>query len=145
MGKTRKKKTREKLVGRKRGKGKASALPSFFLFYSRVRAFSIQRTRLTQSLEQATLYHERKGRWIVEQDFHGNFQVNITCFLPFSLASLTDHTHSKTDDITRSRRELDRHGGGGGGGTGGLGGNVETPLNVIYCHQFFLLFFIKMC
>ena len=81
----------------------------------------------------------------MEQDFHGNFQVNITCFLPFSLASLTDHTHSKTDDITRSRRELDRHGGGGGGGTGGLGGNVETPLNVIYCHQFFLLFFIKMC
>ena len=34
---------------------------------------------------------------------------------------------------------------GGEGGTGGLGGNVETPLNLIYCHQFFLLFFIKMC
>ena len=23
---------------------------------------------------------ERKGRWVVEQDFHGNFQVNVTCF-----------------------------------------------------------------
>ena len=21
---------------------------------------------------------ERKGRWVVEQDFHGNFQVNVT-------------------------------------------------------------------
>ena len=32
---------------------------------------------------------ERKGRWVVEQDFHGNFQVNITWFLPFSPVSLT--------------------------------------------------------
>ena len=33
---------------------------------------------------------ERKGRWAVEQDFHGNFWVNVTCFLPFSLVSLTE-------------------------------------------------------
>ena len=33
---------------------------------------------------------ERKGRWVVEQDFHGNFWVNVTCFLPFSLVSLTE-------------------------------------------------------
>ena len=26
---------------------------------------------------------ERKGRWVVEQDFHGNFQVNVTCFFAF--------------------------------------------------------------
>ena len=26
---------------------------------------------------------ERKGRWVVEQDFHGNFQVNVTWFLAF--------------------------------------------------------------
>ena len=27
---------------------------------------------------------ERKGRWVVEQDFHGNFQVNVTlCFCLF--------------------------------------------------------------
>ena len=32
---------------------------------------------------------ERKGKR--EQDFHGNFQVNVTCFfLPFSLVSLTE-------------------------------------------------------
>ena len=26
---------------------------------------------------------ERKGRWVVEQDFHGSFQVNFTWFLAF--------------------------------------------------------------
>ena len=26
---------------------------------------------------------ERKGRWVVEQDFHANFQVNVTWFLAF--------------------------------------------------------------
>ena len=26
---------------------------------------------------------ERKGRWGVEQDFHGNFQVNVTWFVAF--------------------------------------------------------------
>ena len=34
---------------------------------------------------------ERKGMWVVEQDFHGNFQVNGTCFfLHFSLVSLAE-------------------------------------------------------
>ena len=33
---------------------------------------------------------ERKGRWVVQQDFPGNFQVNVTWFLPFSLVSLTE-------------------------------------------------------
>ena len=33
---------------------------------------------------------ERKGRRVVEQDFHGNFLVNVTCFLPFSPVSLTE-------------------------------------------------------
>ena len=26
---------------------------------------------------------ERKGRWVVEQDFHGNFQVDVTFFCVF--------------------------------------------------------------
>ena len=26
---------------------------------------------------------ERKGRWVVEQDFHANFQVNVTWFFAF--------------------------------------------------------------
>ena len=33
---------------------------------------------------------ERKGMWVVEQDFHCNFQVNVTRFLPFSVVSLTE-------------------------------------------------------
>ena len=36
---------------------------------------------------------ERKGRWVVEQDFRGHFQVNVTTvdgFLPFSLVSSTE-------------------------------------------------------
>ena len=31
---------------------------------------------------------ERKGRWVVEQDFHGNF--HIVFFLPFSPVSLAE-------------------------------------------------------
>ena len=34
---------------------------------------------------------ERKGRWVVEQDFHEDFQGNVTCFvLPFSSVLLTE-------------------------------------------------------
>ena len=28
-------------------------------------------------------FDERKGRWVVGQDFHGNFQVNVTWFVAF--------------------------------------------------------------
>ena len=33
---------------------------------------------------------ETRGSWVVEPDFHGNFQVNVTLFLPFSPVSLTE-------------------------------------------------------
>ena len=33
---------------------------------------------------------ERKNRWVMEQDFHGNFQVNVTWFFAFSLVSWTE-------------------------------------------------------
>ena len=26
---------------------------------------------------------ERRGSWVVAPDFHGNFQVNVTCFFAF--------------------------------------------------------------
>ena len=62
MGKTLKKKVRKKLAGREKGKRKgetsAPALSSFLPFYFRVCAFSIQRTRLSRSLELATKYHD---------------------------------------------------------------------------------------
>ena len=35
-------------------------------------------------------FDERKGRWIVEKDFHGNFRSMLHVFLPFSLVSLTE-------------------------------------------------------
>jgi len=41
--------------------------------------------------------NERKGSWLAEQDFHGSFSEQCyfccCCFLPFSLASVTDHAH----------------------------------------------------
>ena len=33
---------------------------------------------------------ERKGRWVVKQDFRGNFRVNVTWFFAFSPVSLTE-------------------------------------------------------
>ena len=33
---------------------------------------------------------ETRGSWVVETDFLGNFQVNVTLFLPFSPVSLTE-------------------------------------------------------
>ena len=32
--------------------------------------------------------YERKGRWVVEQDFLGNVQVNVTWFFAFFLGGL---------------------------------------------------------
>ena len=65
---------------------------------------------------------ERKGRWVVEQDFHGNFQVNVTCFLPFSPVFMTElysfwyglkdlflSLTIKTGDVTSGRRDMDLH------------------------------------
>ena len=50
---------------------------------------------------------ERKGRRVVEQDFHGNFLVNVTCFvfflLPFSpvfLAELSSFWYGLKDLFT---------------------------------------------
>ena len=57
VGKTRKKKAREKLTRKVGGVGKA--LPSFLTFYFHVCAFSIQRTRLSRNLEQAKMVDVR--------------------------------------------------------------------------------------
>ena len=37
-------------------------------------------------------FDKRKGtcRWVVEQDFHGNFQVNVIFFFPLFSVSLTE-------------------------------------------------------
>ena len=79
---------------------------------------------------------ERKARWVVEQDFHGNFQVNVTWFFAFfsgvfdwivlilvqfvwfeiSLHSAQVNGHKlsvtiRTDDVTSSRSTWTRMGG----------------------------------
>ena len=101
--------------------------------------------------------------------FSGNFQVNITRLFPFSLASLTEsysfwygfkdlcNLHEladkmsltvKTDDIARSRRELDQHEvgvGAGGRARAVKGGNVETPFEPYLFPPIFSPLFIKMC
>ena len=78
---------------------------------------------------------ERKGRWVVEQDFHGNFQVNVTWFFASfsrvldwivlilvwferSLHSTPVSGHKlsmtvKTDDVTSSRSTWTSMGGYG--------------------------------
>ena len=33
---------------------------------------------------------ERKGRWAMEQDFHGDFHVNVTCFFFASFSGVFD-------------------------------------------------------
>ena len=33
---------------------------------------------------------ERRDRWVVEQDFHGYFQINVTQFLLFAPVPLTE-------------------------------------------------------
>ena len=60
-GKDAKEKGTRKLAGREKEKGRepAPAFPSFLPFYFRVCAFSIQRTRLSRSLEQARWGEEK--------------------------------------------------------------------------------------
>ena len=41
---------------------------------------------------------ERKGRWVEEQDFHGNFQVNVRCLL--SLTELCSFWYGLKDLFT---------------------------------------------
>ena len=71
VGKTRKKKAREKLAGQEKGREREPppppALPSFLPFHFRVCAFSIQRTRLSRSLEQATRTPDKNARFFKHQ------------------------------------------------------------------------------
>ena len=73
---------------RKRKKPLLSQVSSRFIFVFALSQFS--RPDYLRAWNSLHCTMKRKGTWIVEQDFHGNFQVNITCFLPFSLASLTE-------------------------------------------------------
>ena len=65
---------------------------------------------------------ERKSRWVVKQNFHGHFQVNVAWFLALFSSVLDSimlllvwferslHSAQLSDDITSGRRDMDPHG-----------------------------------
>ena len=58
---------------------------------------------------------ERRRRRVVEQDFHGNFQVNVTCFFFFcvfllSLTGLSSFWHGLKDIFTLYKLAADKVG-----------------------------------
>ena len=58
-------------------------LPHVFSFAGHLVGFILVGKALRKAFRILGL-GERKGRWVVEQDFHGNFRVKITWFLmPF--------------------------------------------------------------
>ena len=71
-----------------------SFLPSFFTFLTSFFSFAGQlgvSYFVGKDFRQAFRIlelHDRKGSWVVEQDVHGNFQVNVTWFFAFFLGAL---------------------------------------------------------
>ena len=65
-------------------------LPLFFSLAGHLVGF-ISAGRVLRKAFRILGLGERKGRWTMEQDFHGDLQVNLTWFfLPFSPVSLTE-------------------------------------------------------
>ena len=74
-----------------------SLLPSFFAFLASFFPFAghlvgfILVGKVFRKAVKILGLDERKGRWVVEQDFHEDFQGYVTCFvLPFSSVLLTE-------------------------------------------------------
>ena len=57
-------------------------LPHFFSFAGHLVGFIFSGKVFRKALRILGL-DESKVRWVVEQDFHGNFQVNVTWFFAF--------------------------------------------------------------
>ena len=57
-------------------------LPHFFAFAGYLVGFILVGKVFGKAFRILGL-DERKGRWVVKQDFRGNFRVNVTCFLAF--------------------------------------------------------------
>ena len=62
-------------------------LPHFFSFAGQLGVCYFVGKDFRQAFRILEL-HDRKGRWVVEQDVHGNFQVNVTWFFAFFLGAL---------------------------------------------------------
>ena len=65
-------------------------LPSCFVFLASYFSFAghLVGFILVGKVFRISGLDERKGRWVVEQDFHGSFQVNVTWFLAFFSSDL---------------------------------------------------------
>ena len=57
-------------------------LPHFFSFAGHLVGFILVGKILRKAF-RILEFDERKGRWVVGQDFHGNFQANVTWFVAF--------------------------------------------------------------
>ena len=57
-------------------------LPHFFSFAGHLVGFILVGKVFRKAFRILGL-GERKGRWVVEQDFHGNFEVSVTWFFAF--------------------------------------------------------------
>ena len=62
-------------------------LPHFFSFAGQLDVSYFVGKDFRQAFRILEL-HDRKGRWVVEQDVHGNFQVSVTWFFAFFLGAL---------------------------------------------------------
>ena len=58
------------------------SLPHFFCFVGHSVGFILVGNVFRKAFRILGI-DERKGRWVVEQDFHGNFRVNVTWFFAF--------------------------------------------------------------
>ena len=61
----------------------------FFSFTEYLVGFILVRKKFRKAFRILGL-DERRDRWVVEQDFHGHFQINVTQFLLFAPVPVTE-------------------------------------------------------
>ena len=145
-GKDTKEKDTRKVGGakkRKRKKPLLSPVSSHFIFVFTLSQFSRPDYLRAWNRLHCTMKGKVDGLW--NKIFMGIFRSTLHVFFLFLWPLWLNHTHSKTDDITRSRRELDRHGGGGGGRHGWFRRECRNTLKLYLLPPIFSPFFIKMC
>ena len=64
------------------------SLPHFFSFAGHLVGVSYFVGKDFRQAFRILELHDMKCRWVVEQDVHGNFQVNVTWFSAFFLGAL---------------------------------------------------------
>ena len=85
-----------KLGHAQKAKFQISLLPLFLLFLPHFLAFAghsvgfILVEKVFRKAVKILELDERKGKWVVEQDFRGNFGSTLHGFLPFPLVPLTE-------------------------------------------------------